>query len=40
MKYENDKLRPQIFDYQKKANQQQLNQSHKLVVENDKLRRR
>jgi len=40
MKNENNKLRQQTFDNQKKAIQQQINQSHKLVVENDELNRR
>ena len=39
MKNENNKLRQQIFEYQKKAEQQQRNQSHKLV-ENNELKRR
>ena len=40
MKNENNKLKQQLFDKQKKANQQQRNRSHKLVLENDELRRR
>ena len=40
MKNENNKLRQQLYDNEKKADQQQRNQSHKLVEENDELKRR
>jgi hypothetical protein len=40
VKIESNKSRQQIFDTQQKAAQKQINQSHKLVVENDELKRR
>jgi hypothetical protein len=40
MKNENNKLRQQIIENQKKADQQRGSHSHKLVGENDELKRR
>jgi hypothetical protein len=39
MKNESNRLRQELYD-QKKAEQQQTSQSHKLVLENEELKRR